>query len=68
MEKKKIFKVLIVLIVSIAIVMLVTTFLLDATGKINQGNFRVNDAVIESNLDIIQKQEDQIQELSNMYW
>lgn len=66
MEKKKIFKVLIVLIVSIAIVMLVTTFLLDSTGKINQGNFRINDAVIESNLEIIQKQEDKVQELSNM--
>jgi len=66
MEKGKIIKVLIVLIVSIAIVMLVTTFLLDTTGKINQGNFRVNDAVIESKLDIVQKQDGELQELSNM--
>lgn len=66
MEKKKMIKVLIVLIISITIVMLVTTFLLNTTGKINQGNFRVNDAVIESNLDIVQKQEEQLQELSNM--
>lgn len=66
MEKKKIFKVLIVLITSIAIVMLVTTFLLDTTGKINQGNFRVNDVVLESKLDIVQKQEEQVSELSNM--
>lgn len=66
MEKKKIFKMLIVLIISIAIVMLITTFLLDTTGKINQGNFRVNDVVIESKLDILQKQEIEVSELSNM--
>lgn len=66
MEKNNIFKVLIILIISVAIVMLVTTFLLDTTGKINQGNFRVNDVVIESKLDIIQKQETDVQELSNM--
>lgn len=66
MEKKKIFKISIVLVISIAIVMLVTTFLLDTTGKINQGNFRVSDSIIESNLNIVQKQEEQVQELSNM--
>lgn len=66
MEKSKIIKILIVLVVSIAIVILVTTFLLDTTGKINQGNFRVNYAVIESKLDIAQKQEVEVSELSNM--
>ena len=66
MEKKKIFKILIILFISVGIVMMITTFLLDTTGKINKGKFRVNDAVIESNLDILQKQDENLQELSNM--
>lgn len=66
MKKEKLIKMLIIIIVSVAIVVLLSTFLLDTTGKINQGNFRVSDAVIESSLDISQKQEEELQELSNM--
>lgn len=66
MGSKKIFKILIVSIISISIVVLVCMYFLDTTGKINQGNFRVNDAVIESKLEIVEKQEEEVQELSNM--
>ena len=56
----------IVIVISLAIVVLIGMFLLNTTGKINQGNFRITDAVVESRVDIKQKQEEQVQELSNL--
>lgn len=42
----------VVVVASIIIIVLLCVFLLDTTGKINQGNFRVNDVVIYSAADV----------------
>jgi hypothetical protein len=52
-NKKNKFINILIGIISLAIVVLLCTFLLDATGKINQGSFRVNDLVISSTVAIV---------------
>lgn len=47
---------IIVIIVSIAIIIVLCTFFLDTTGKINQGYFRMNDVVIYSAVDVQDKE------------
>lgn len=66
MEKKNVIKLIVIIGISIFIVMVISKYLFDNTGIINQGNFRVNDLVVESSLDIVQDQEDNVSELSNM--
>ena len=52
MKKSKALSIIIVVIVSILLVFIITKILLNNNEKINQGNFRVNDLVIESSLDV----------------
>ncbi len=55
---KKRFINIIVVILSIIIVVLLSIFLLDTTGKINQGSFRLNDFVITSTVVVDDKREE----------
>ena len=67
MKKNNVFLAIIIAAISIALVVLISTVVLDNSSKINEGNFRVNDAVINSTVDIKKKQkETEIAELSNM--
>lgn len=66
MDSKKIIKYIIIVMISIALVVLITTYIFNNTGKINQGSFRINDAVITSSLNIEEKQEEKVESLSNM--
>lgn len=47
-NKRKRFLNVIIIIISITIVILLSMFLLDTTGRINQGNFRINDLAVVS--------------------
>ena len=55
MKKKNIGTFLLILFVSIALVSSIGVYVLDNTGKVNQGNFRMNDIVIESSLNVVEK-------------
>ncbi len=68
MKKVDTFIMAIIVIVAIAIVFVVVTFMLDTTGLVNQGNFRVNDAVINSTIDVIEKNSnpEEVTEIPNM--
>lgn len=60
---------LIIVIVSIALIVAISTYVLDTTGKVNQGNFRINDLVIKSTVDVKDKEttkEDATLNLSDM--
>jgi len=52
-NKKNKFINLLIVIFSLTIVVILCMFLLDATGKINQGSFRVNDLVVSSTVDVV---------------
>lgn len=56
MNKTKNIYIIIVILVSIALIVGISIKILDTTGKINQGNFRVNDAVITSTIDVKEKE------------
>lgn len=47
-DKNKRFLTIILLLISLVIVILMSMFLLDTTGKINQGHFRISDFVVSS--------------------
>lgn len=66
MSKKKIAMILIILFISIALVASIGIYLLDTSGKINQGNFRINDFVLESNLKVAEKDEQEVKDLSSL--
>ena len=67
MKKNNVFLAIIIAAISIALVVLISTVVLDNSSKINEGNFRINDAVVNSTVDIKEKQEEtEIAELSNM--
>jgi hypothetical protein len=59
MNKTKNIYIIIVILVSIALIVGISIKILDTTGKINQGNFRVNDAVITSTIDVSEKENTQ---------
>ncbi len=46
--KKRNFVIIILILIAVVITVLITNILLDTTGSINQGKFRVNDVVIKS--------------------
>lgn len=66
MSKKNIGVILLIAFVSIALVASVGIYLLDTTGKINQGNFRVNDLVVESRLEVKEKDVEEVKDLSSL--
>lgn len=65
MSGKKITTVIVVVALSILLIMGVYKYIFDLSGKVNQGKYRISDAVIVSNVKIDEKQE-AIEELSNM--
>ena len=52
MKKKNNFILVISILIAICVIVLITNILLDTTGNINQGKFRVNDVVIKSVIDV----------------
>lgn len=52
MNKSKAISILIIVAISLLLVFLLSNILLDTKGSINQGNFRINDFVIKSTLDV----------------
>lgn len=68
MNKSNFFITIIIILSCVLIISLVLFFTLNSNGKINQGAFRVNDAVLKSYVSIEEKQDENevIEELSNM--
>ncbi len=54
MKKRRNISIIIVIIVSLALIIGISIKLLDNTGKINQGNYRLNDMVITSKIEAIE--------------
>lgn len=54
MKKKRNISIIIVIIVSIALIIGISIKILDNTGKINQGDYRLNDIVITSKIDVVE--------------
>ena len=52
MKKLNVFVLILSVLVAVVIIVVVVTFALDTTGKVNQGNFRINDAVLTSMLSV----------------
>lgn len=52
MKKNKALLILIVAVVSIILIYLLSSILLDTKGSVNQGTFRINDFVLKSTLDV----------------
>ncbi len=50
MKKKKALGIMIIAVVSIILIYLLSSILLDTKGSINQGTFRINDFVLKSTL------------------
>ena len=59
MDKVKGFLIIIIAIISVIVTILAATKLLDTTGKVNQGNFRISDVVVMSTAEIIEVQDNQ---------
>lgn len=57
MKKKRTILTLLIVLVSIALVVGICVYLLDTSGKINQGNFRINDAVVKSMIETTEKEQ-----------
>ena len=68
MDKVKGIAIIIVAIVSVIVIVLVANILLDTTGKVNQGNFRISDVVVRSSADVKEVQDENIElkKLSDM--
>lgn len=66
MNKKNIMTLLLILFVSIALVASIGMYVLDTSGKINQGNFRVSDFVVESTLNVVEKDVEEVKDLSSL--
>lgn len=68
MDKVKGIAIIIVAIVSVIVTVLVANILLDTTGKVNQGNFRISDLVVRSSADVKEVQDENIElkKLSDM--
>lgn len=54
MKKRRNISIIIVIIVSLALIIGISIKLLDNTGKINQGNYRLNDMVVTSKIEAIE--------------
>lgn len=54
MKKRRNISIIIVIIVSLALIVGISIKLLDNTGKINQGNYRLNDMVVTSKIEAIE--------------
>lgn len=61
MDKVKGIAIIIVAIVSVIVTVLVANILLDTTGKVNQGNFRISDMVVRSSADVKEVQDESVE-------
>lgn len=66
MKKNKAIISFLIAVLSITLIVLTCIYFLNNAGKVNQGNFRVNDAVLESYIQIEEKQEENVTELSSI--
>lgn len=57
MKKRRNVSIIIVIIISIALIVGISIKLLDNTGKINQGNYRLNDIVITSKIEAVESKD-----------
>ena len=55
-----------VIVLSIFLIFGVLSFVLDNTGKVNQGNFRVVDMVVTSGIDVIDNSESELEKISDI--
>lgn len=61
MDKVKGISIIIIAIVSVIVMIFIANILLDTTGTINQGNFRVSDVIIESSATLTEVQDDKLE-------
>ena len=66
MDKKKIILIILMIFISIVLVASVGIYLLDTSGKINQGSFRINDLIVESRLNVVEKDSQEVKDLSSL--
>lgn len=68
MDKVKGISIIIIAVVSVIVTVLVSNILLDTTGKVNQGNFRISDVIIESSATLkeVQDKNVKIEKLSGL--
>lgn len=68
MDKVKGISIIIIAVVSVIVTVLVANILLDTTGKVNQGNFRISDVIIESTATLkeVQDKNVKIEKLSGL--
>lgn len=59
MDKVKYISIIIIAIASVVVTILVANLLLDTTGKVNQGNFRVSDVIVESSATLKEVQDEE---------
>ena len=57
MDKVKYISIIIIAVVSVIVTILIANILLDTTGKVNQGNFRVSDVIVESSATLTEVQD-----------
>lgn len=68
MDKVKGISIIIIAVISVIAVVFIANILLDTTGKVNQGNFRVSDVIIESSASLTEVQDKnlKVEKLSNL--
>jgi len=65
MDKLKGFLTIVIAVTSIVLIVFIANKLLDTTGKVNQGNFRISDLIIESNAKVVEVQDKEL-EITNL--
>ena len=70
MNKEKGLIAIIVIIVSVILTVFIAMWLLDTTGKVNQGNYRISDIIIQSGATVTEVQDNsvKIEKLSGLFF
>ena len=70
MNKEKGLIAIIVIIVSVVLTIFIAMWLLDTTGKVNQGNYRISDIIIQSGATVTEVQDNsvKIEKLSGLFF
>lgn len=68
MDKVKGISIIVIAVISVVITVLIANKLLDTTGKVNQGNFRISDVIVESSATLteVQDKNEKIESLSGL--
>lgn len=61
MDKVKGISIIIIAVVSVIVMIFIANMLLDTTGTVNQGNFRISDVIIESSATLKEVQDEKIE-------